>query len=538
MFCAPSLVAAQDAPVTSQNLAREMMKAPVDAANGEEKAAVAVAESPDTDRTNSAVSDRIQVGAVHISGRSALPQSTFAEIADRYIGQSVDKAGLQELAHAIASEARSKGFIFASAAIPAQAVDMGIVQVDLNEGDVDEVRITGTKNRRVHSILNRLVGKGAQRSDVERAILIAGDVPGIIIQKTHYVREAGRGVLIITVSENHSSGQARLDNYGTDSTGPLRARLGLELNGLLTSDDSVTVNIIGNPVAPKELVYVSAQYSVGLGNSGTKASLSAGSGRTEPGGRRPGFESIGRSSYLSAAVIAPVIRSNAANFYVSAELTYLVVDQNYIAFGQENDDIVTFTASAWGNVRVAGGRASAGVAITQGLGIFGATERNDPLSSRFDASGQFTKLNSWVNWTGGLGRDFSLRLALNAQIASQPLLASQTIGVGGPAFGRGYDFSERVGDNGVLGSAEVRRNFNKPLPFVNWAQVYGFVDGGYVYTLRDGNGSSALYSAGGGVRSGMGRANLALQVAMPINAARASAGDKSPHVNFSVGYDF
>ncbi len=534
----PASVAAQNAPADGQILTREMMKSPSEAANAVKLETAAVAQSPDAMVESSSEDTRIQVGAVRISGGSALPQSAFADIADQYVGRSVDKGELQQLARAIASEARSKGFIFASAAIPAQAVDMGIVQVDLNEGDVDEVRINGTKNRRVRSILNRLIGKGVQQADVERAILIAGDVPGITIERSNYVLENGRGILIIKAAEDRSSAQVRLDNYGTNSTGPLRARLGLELNGLLTSDDSVTVNMIGNPVDPKELVYVSAQYSVGLGDSGATASLSAGSGRTEPGGRRPGFESVGRSSYVSASVTAPIIRSNAANLSVSGELTYLTVDQNYLAFGNERDDIVTFTASAWGNVRLAGGRASAGVSVTRGLGILGATELNDPLSSRFDGSGQFTKFNSWINWTGGLGGDFSLRLAGNAQIASRPLLSSQTIGIGGPAFGRGYDFSERVGDNGVLGLAELRHNFDKPLPFVNWAQVYGFVDGGYVYDLRDDKGGSSLFSGGGGVRAGIGNANLAFQVAMPINAARGSAGDKSPHVNFSVGYDF
>jgi hemolysin activation/secretion protein len=535
---APGLVLAQEAPTDSQTLAKEMMASPRDANEANEKVPVSVETNAESDRANIDSETKIQVGAVKISGGNLLSQSSFAEIADKYVGQSVDKSGLQELARAIADQARSKGFIFASAAIPAQAVDMGIVQVDLNEGDVDDVRIRGTKNRRVRSILNELIGKGVQREVVERAILIAGDVPGIDIVKTNYVRENGRGVLIVTASEDRSSAQVRLDNYGTNSTGPLRARLGLELNGLITSDDSVTVNVIGNPVDPKELVYVSAQYSVGLGNSGATAAIAAGSGRTEPGGRRVGFESIGHSSYLSASITAPIIRSNAANLFVSGELTYFTVDQNYIAFGLERDDIVTFTASAWGNIRLAGGRASAGVSISRGLGIFGATALNDPRSSRSNGSGQFTKLNSWMNWTGDLGGDFSLRLAMNAQIASRPLLSSQTIGIGGPAFGRGYDFSERVGDNGILGIVELRRNFDKPLPFVSWAQVYGFVDGGYVYDLRDAGGGSSLYSAGGGIRSGLGDANLAFQVAMPINEARGAAGDKSPHVNFSVGYDF
>jgi hemolysin activation/secretion protein len=123
----PAHALAQVVPADGQTLAREMMKTPVETANPEGKAAISVADTPEADGRANAEDARIQVGAVRISGASTMPQSAFAEIADKYVGRSVDKAGLQELARAIATEARSKGFIFASAAIPAQSVDMGII---------------------------------------------------------------------------------------------------------------------------------------------------------------------------------------------------------------------------------------------------------------------------------------------------------------------------------------------------------------------------------------------------------------------------
>ncbi len=480
----------------------------------------------------------IQIGAVRVVGIKSLQSQDFATVADQYVGRQLNRAELQQLARAIADTARSRGFIFASAAIPPQELEVGILEVRLEEGTIDEVRIEGTENRKVRSILSRIVGPSPTKVEVERAILLAGDVPGISISRTRYIREGNRGVLLVRAKEDRSSGEVRLDNYGRDSTGPLRARLSLELNGLLASDDTVSVNAITNPVDPKELVYVSGSYGIGLGDNGITANLSAGTGRTEPGGRAPGFESVGRSDFVSASITVPLIRSNEANLHASAEIAYLTVNQDYIAFGLQKDDIVTFTASAWGNMRVAGGRMSAGVSIAQGLGIFGATEINDPLSSRLEGSGRFTRLNSWLNFSRDLGGDFSIRAAMNAQWASRPLLSSQTIGIGGPSFGRGFDFSERTGDSGILGSLELRRNFEDPLPFVDWAQAFGFVDGGYVNDHRDNRGGSALYSAGGGIRSGIGDANMSFQLAFPLNSIREASADKSPHINFSVGYQF
>ena len=535
----PAVVCAQEAEKSATTLAKELRDAGTEKAQRPDRASSAQIEgSGNSADISAANADMIQIGAVRVIGIKSLQNQDFASVADQYVGRQLSRTELQQLARSIADTARSRGFIFASAAIPPQELDMGILEVRLEEGTVDEVRIEGTENKRVRSILNRIIGPSPQKADVEKAILLAGDVPGITIIRTKYVRDGSRGVLLVRAKEDRSGGQVKLDNSGTDSTGPLRARLTVDLNGLLTSDDTVSVNVITNPLSPKELVYVSGSYSIGLGDNGMTASLSAGTGRTEPGGRPAGFESVGRSNFISAALTAPLMRSNKASLYVSGEIAYLTVNQDYIAFGLEKDDIVTFTASAWGNMRVAGGRMAGGISVTQGLGLFGATEVNDPLSSRFEGSGKFTRLNSWLSYNRDLGGDFSIRAAMNAQLASAPLLSSQTIGIGGPNFGRGYDFSERTGDSGVLGSVELRRNFENPVRYVDWLQVYGFVDGGYVFNLRDNQGGSALYSAGGGLRSGVGDANLSFQLAFPLNSIRAASANKSPHVNFSVGYDF
>ena len=131
-----------------------------------------------------------------------------------------------------------------------------------------------------------------------------------------------------------------------------------------------------------------------------------------------------------------------------------------------------------------------------------------------------------------------MRVAANGQLASRPLLSAQEIGVGGSGFGRGYDFSERFGDNGFVGLVEIRESFDNLLPGVDWVQVYQFADGGYAENMADGFGSGARWSAGAGLRATMGKTTIAVELAFPLNAARGNSERKTPRVNLSVEQNF
>ena len=106
--------------------------------------------------------------------------------------------------------------------------------------------------------------------------------------------------------------------------------------------------------------------------------------------------------------------------------------------------------------------------------------------------------------------------------------------VGGTAFGRAYDFSQRFGDQGVLGSIELRRRYDDLIPGLDWVQAYGFADGGYVTNKAGGFGSGALYSVGSGLRFGKGKAELGIEAAYPLNADPTHGETKDPRINLSV----
>jgi hemolysin activation/secretion protein len=107
--------------------------------------------------------------------------------------------------------------------------------------------------------------------------------------------------------------------------------------------------------------------------------------------------------------------------------------------------------------------------------------------------------------------------------------------LGGTGFVRGYDWSERTGDQGAMGMAELRYAWNKPFRLIPRAQLYGFVDGGEVGNLGGGFGGGSLASAGAGVRADVtGRLGANLELAVPLSGPRYDTGNKSPKFRFGL----
>ena len=475
------------------------------------------------------------VGAVNIDGGREIPRETLAPVIDRFVGKPADGTQLQAMTRAVADTARRQGYIFASAMVPPQAVEVGIVTIKLDLGAVDAVHVIGSRNQRLQRILDKIISAAARKEDVERQILLAGDLPGVEIISTRYVHDAAGAVLTVEVREDRQSGSIGVDNYGSHALGPARLHLRYDYTGLIEDGDVLTTQVVVTPLQPKELAYASTRYTATVGRSGTQVGVAAAVGQTKPGDSFSAGLVSGRSIYGAAFGSHPILRSRRASLWVNAELAYLHVEQDFAGTVAQRDTLVTMTLAGTGSVALGPGHLSGGLGVVQGLGGTGA---NDIYASRLDGSGGFTKGIVWLNWTGSLAKRLSLRLAANGQIASRPLLAAQEIGLGGPGFGRGYDFGERFGDDGVVGVVELREQFDKPMPGVSWLQLYGFVDGGYVDNLADGYGGGSLLSAGPGLRLAIGATEIGVEAAFPITTVRFDSGNKKPRINLTVGHNF
>jgi hemolysin activation/secretion protein len=475
------------------------------------------------------------VGAIDLVGLKVLPRQDFADVIDDYVGRSLSASELSELANRLAARARAT-YPLASASIEPQALRAGVLRVQIDEGTVDEIRLDGPQNRAVLAVLQPLVsGMPVTAAQLERRLLIAGDIDGVSLGQTRVVQEDGRNVLLVKLGYRAFRANVTLDNDSTDPVGPLEVFGSMRFNGLLSDSDSLQLFALDSLPEPGELFYGRARYNARISPSGTEVALSGSFSRSEPGAYLKPFEIEGQSWVGSVGLSHPLLRSRDTSLWIDGALSHRH-SRRHRADALVRDDRLTIArAGLYGFSQVAGGRLRVNASVAQGLDVLGATERGDPLASRTDADGTFTALTMSADWEKGVVGGLGVNLAVRSQVASQPLLLSEEFGIGGASFVRGYDYSERSGDEGVAGYAELNYRFDGKVGPLNGLQVYAFADGGWVNDFDDGQGGSSLFSGGSGLRLDVDpRTDASFELAVPLSDDRSDTDNKNPRVRFSI----
>jgi len=482
----------------------------------------------------------VAVSSIVVTGADNIAPGDIDAAVSTFVGHRLSVDDMEDLLATVSGLARAKGYIFAHSSAPAQKLESGVLHIDLDEGHIDEIRLIGAKNAAVQSIINGLKGHAPLRSELDRRLMLAQDIPGVRIGDVKFERENGRGILIVPLTNQRIAGKASLDNWGTRGLGPVRAQLAYDFNGLLDDRDQLAVSYLGTPAQSSELAAASMRYSHLVGDHGTELAVYGAYGRSNEGGRWRTYNANGDWLSTGISLAQPLVRERNVSFWINGSIDYISVNQWFSNEMVRRDRVTTASLSLNGYVPLAGGRLRAGVGLVHGLDVLGATTGNDPLASRPDADGHFTIYNAWSNWTGDLVGPFSAKLAVTAQLASSPLLVAEQISIGGPVFGRAYDFSERTGDRGILGSAELQAKiWDRSRGLVRWVQLYGFADAGDVTDLRNAYGTGALYSAGLGARAGLPHAlRLGVEAAFPLNADRFETGTNAPRISATASASF
>ena len=480
------------------------------------------------------------VGAIVIDGNSALSDEAFLDIIEAYSARTLTESEIAALADAVARRARERGYVLATATIAPQSLSPGVLRVTLEEGSVDEIRVVGVDPDAIYSQLKPLVGSGpVTLPELERRVLIAGDVSGVVIRSTRLEREGDRNVLLVNATREKASASASLRNDGTGAIGPFRARIDADFNGLLAATDEVDLTLSTSVLEPGELQYLAARYAGTVSPDGLQLALSGSYSATRPGAFLRDREILGESWRAELRARYPMLRSRRASMWLEGEFQVRDLRQDRAGIRVQHDRLAVLRAGAFGTAELAGGRLRGRITVARGLDILGATQAGDPLASRSDASGQFTLAEAWLWYRRPLGGNFGLELSARGQVSSDPLLITEDIGLGSPYYLRAYNYNERSGDEGVMGYAELQYYLDKPVDFVSGMQFYGFVDGGVVSDIGTAVNDGSLFSAGGGVRVDITRRlDVDLELAVPLSGPRFDSDGSTPKVNLSVSQDF
>lgn len=497
---------------------------------------VEVAPRPEAAATDPAPEgSAVFVGAIEIVGLKELRNAFFSDIVQEYIGRTLDSSQVEELTDRLAARARSR-FPLASARVAPQQILGGILRVEIDEGRVDAVELSGFSNRRVETLLQTLVtGRPTTAAELERVLLLARDVDGISVQDTTIRRKDDRNVLVVSGHYSRFRGQLSVDNDTTKPIGPFEAFGFVQANGVLSNDDSLQAYVLTAMPQPEEFAFVRLRYAKRIDDAGTELSIAGSTSWSQPGSYLAPLEISGTSRWASVGFARPMRRSVHTSLWLDGSVSFRELRQEREGNPSRRDRLSVARLRLVGSARFAGGVVRSSGTIAQGLDVLDATSAGDALSSRPDADGSFTTLLLWGQWSRKIAGPLGIDIGVRSQLASGPLLVSEEIGLGGASFARGYDYSERSGDQGTMGYFQVTYDSSEKAGPFDGIEPYAFVDGGKVSNLSGGSGGGSLFSTGGGIRFDVDRkTDAAFEVAVPLSGDRYETDSKSPRIRVSL----
>lgn len=418
-----------------------------------------------------------------IEGAHAIPADALRKAWPHQVGETASAADVFRFAEAITTAYRRAGYALSFAIVPAQDIENGSFTVRMIEGFVQRVDVTGGASDRVRAhvaaITRRLQGAAPLRTiDLERALLLANDVPGVTASAVLSPATAeGGSVLTITVAHDPATVALTYNNLLPASLGRHSSEISVELRGFVTGSDLLR---IGGQHSLNGSTYGSAsgEYATGIGSDGLRVGVSGLYSRLKPDDAVLASVDY-KGDTVSARLTAdyPLIRSRDRTWRVGAAVGLNNVGSDILAQRLFDDRLRTVDLwTSYDLVDGGNGVTSVTGTVSKGLSVMGARG-----NSRANGRADFTVLSLDVQHNRPLGTAADGRISIaidtHAQTAvgSGGLLSPTECSYGGSRFGRAFDAGVFTGDHCAMGSATV--HWVRPLePAV--LDLYLFADGG------------------------------------------------------------
>lgn len=473
--------------------------------------------------------------SVAIEGMTAINRTEAKACSRELIGKQVGAASLLGLTSCLTQLYRDHDYFLSRAIIPAQEVRDGSLTVRVIEGYIASVQPEGLDQADADAqFAAALTERPTTLATFERSLLLLADRYGQRIASTRLAADEAdpaRYMLKVAIKLVPVVWRAFGDNRGDAYQGPEQGLLSVSLNSPFGASDRIVAQLFTAPADTKELLFADIGYGRGWFGGGLWTEVGMSTSRSSSGGAFPSF--VSESDRRYARLIVPFLRSREQSLWVRLQADVRDTQSVYL----EAADVRERTRVLRGSFSYAlvGGATRADVSLegSRGLKSFDASKNGDANLSRTDGRPQFAKAKLDVTITQALFGKLDLVATGSAQWADGALVGSEEFGAGGARFGRAYDYSEIVGDQGLAGAIEVRWTWRQIGDWLRSVQLYAFADAARIWNSN--SPSESLTSAGGGVRFGVFPGIVAaVEVAKPLSRDVQSQDDRSPSVFVSI----
>lgn len=436
------------------------------------------------------------VRQIEVTGSTVFSPADLEPIVQPLEGRSVTLAELQQAVDAITQRYLDQGFITSRAVLPEQTIGAdGIVRIQVIEGSLEEIQTEGTQ-RLNQAYIRRRIERGAKpplnRDSLEDQLRLLKADP-LFTNVEASLRpgtELGKSILIVRVTEARAvSGFGGVDNFSPPSVGSVRFGGGLLYRNLTGMGDEAFASYYRTTTGGANSFDFYYRVPINALN-GTLQLRAAPSNNRITDRDFKALDIRGGNGLYEFSYRQPLLRTPRSEFALSLGFafengqTFLFQDIPFpFGIGPDAEGRSKTRVLKFGQDYVRRDATGAWAARSQfnfGLGIFDATENDDPIPD-----GEFFSWLGQVQRVQRLGNDHLLILQADVQLTPNSLLPSQQFVIGGGQSLRGYRQNARSGDNGFRVSIEDRIAIARDEAGVPVFQIAPFVDLGKVWNKSD-----------------------------------------------------
>lgn len=507
---------------------------------------------------DAAAERRIDIWEYRVEGARTLAQAEVERAVYPFLGPNRTIGEVERARAALEKAYADKGYQTVAVEIPQQQVQDGVVILQVTEGAVGRLRVRGSRYFSLDQI------KAEAPSLAEGAVpnfnAVTQDIVGLNQQPDRRVTPALRagvtpGTIDVDLNVEDTfplHGSVELNNRYSQDTTPLRLNASLRYDNLWQLGHSLT---LGYQVAPENRddgeVY-SGSYLARFPRTPWFSLLGYATKNNSDISTLGGTNVVGRGETIGLRGMA-TLPSKTDDFFhqMSGGLDYKHFDELVGLGGDTNQSTpITYypvSADYTASWTAEDAQTDAGLGLTFNLRGLGSTDTRF-RDKRFKSAGDFFYLRGNFSRTQEIYAAMQLVARLQGQLSSKPLPSSEEISAGGADTVRGYLESEALGDNGIVGSVELRSPSLTEVGGEDWSdgvvndwRVYAFVDGAVLAVLRppaeqDDRFDLASIGVGTSIRL-LDYLNGSVDVGIPlITQASSDIGD--PRVHFRVWGEF
>lgn len=476
---------------------------------------------------------RVRIERFVIEGNTVFSEDELRAVIADWAGAELTLSEIYGVADLLTNFYQSRGYSLAIVTVPAQKMQAGILRLEVVEGRVGKLVFAGNQRYSADFLARQLdlVRPGAilRFAELEREVLLLNELPGLVARSVLQPGEAyGTSDISFNIEETRAAALVTFDNHGPEVVGKGRAGVDFTINNPGKFGDLLT---LGYTHSQSNLLRQGRiGYGLPLHPSGTRLQLSYSRAEYDVGGEFVHLGIDGRSETARLQVSQPLLKDRRTS------LSWLlggahIKGRSDLSGLPLSDDEVSFLETGLNfshRHRHGGVSALSGMLATNFRGN-GAGDRATALPPRLELKGSYEHPFSH-GWSGLVRGE--------AVLTTDPMPDSNKYNLGGPTSVRGFVSSRVRGDQGALGSLELKHLSRFTAADL---QLRGFFDAGTVssHDLPGAPGASeSLTGAGAGLSAVVAnRYVLDLQWAKPLDGKESGEGRNAQFwLNLSAGF--